>query len=242
MNYKLIIGAAMLATTTTPALAQNAVSNGGFETGAFSPWTPTNVDGASGSNSAPVVIKYGSTDNYPTGAFGEPIQPNTVASLSPEAPGTYVAYFSTDSGIQTLTQTVTLAANTIYNIGFDYYAPQNGINNPSDAQLSFLIGGGAAGAPLIAGGSPISNTPAQTWRNFNTTFTTGALGGPTTLSFVFTGLGTPAGGTAADFAIDRVYAVAAVPEPASWALMIGGFGLAGYALRRRRAPAKLATA
>jgi hypothetical protein len=25
-----------------------------------------------------------------------------------------------------------------------------------------------------------------------------------------------------------------VPEPASWALMIGGFGLAGAALRRRR--------
>ncbi len=30
-------------------------------------------------------------------------------------------------------------------------------------------------------------------------------------------------------------AVAGVPEPASWALMIGGFGLAGASLRRRRA-------
>jgi hypothetical protein len=29
----------------------------------------------------------------------------------------------------------------------------------------------------------------------------------------------------------------AVPEPAAWMLMIGGFGLAGVALRRRRAPA-----
>lgn len=29
--------------------------------------------------------------------------------------------------------------------------------------------------------------------------------------------------------------VAAVPEPAAWALMIGGFSLAGAALRRRRA-------
>jgi hypothetical protein len=34
---------------------------------------------------------------------------------------------------------------------------------------------------------------------------------------------------------------AAVPEPASWALMIGGFGIAGGALRRRRF-GRLATA
>ena len=32
-----------------------------------------------------------------------------------------------------------------------------------------------------------------------------------------------------------IAAVAGVPEPASWALMISGFGMAGAALRRRRA-------
>lgn len=32
-----------------------------------------------------------------------------------------------------------------------------------------------------------------------------------------------------------IFSDAGVPEPASWALMIGGFGLAGAALRRRRA-------
>jgi hypothetical protein len=35
------------------------------------------------------------------------------------------------------------------------------------------------------------------------------------------------------------YDVASVPEPASWALMIGGFGLAGAALRRQRRQAAL---
>ena len=36
------------------------------------------------------------------------------------------------------------------------------------------------------------------------------------------------------FALDNVTLNGAVPEPASWALMIGGFGLVGASLRRRR--------
>lgn len=36
--------------------------------------------------------------------------------------------------------------------------------------------------------------------------------------------------------------VGAVPEPASWALMIGGFGLVGGAMRRRKANVKVAYA
>jgi hypothetical protein len=40
-----------------------------------------------------------------------------------------------------------------------------------------------------------------------------------------------------NFRVTGVTPAGAVPEPASWALMIAGFGLAGGALRRRRAPA-----
>ena len=37
------------------------------------------------------------------------------------------------------------------------------------------------------------------------------------------------------FEVDNLAVSGAVPEPASWALMIGGFGLVGYAMRRRKA-------
>lgn len=40
--------------------------------------------------------------------------------------------------------------------------------------------------------------------------------------------------TAPGFGVDNINLGAAVPEPAAWALMITGFGLAGVALRRRR--------
>lgn len=46
-------------------------------------------------------------------------------------------------------------------------------------------------------------------------------------------------GTFVDMTIAYSYtpsAAAAVPEPAAWAMMIGGFGMIGAALRRRRAP------
>ena len=45
-----------------------------------------------------------------------------------------------------------------------------------------------------------------------------------------------AGGWSLDFTTDA----SAVPEPASWALMLGGFGLVGSAMRRRNAPRHVA--
>jgi hypothetical protein len=61
-----------------------------------------------------------------------------------------------------------------------------------------------------------------------------ALSGVTVLR-VFHGVadGFPGEAVSAQLGVDNIRAVAAVPEPATWALMIGGFGLVGAALRRR---------
>ena len=214
-----------------PAAAQNLVTNGSFESG-FTGWTLGNVGGGA----APVVITYNNTNGYPTGAFGEPILTNMVMSRSPDAVGGQVAYFSSDTANpDSLSQIVNLVAGQTYNLGFDYYAPQNGISNPNDASLSFLIGGVPAGAVLTAGS--FTGTPARTWFNFNTTYVA-TLTGATNLTFQFRGLGV----TAADFAVDRVYALAAVPEPATWGMMIIGFGAIGAAMRRRRTSIRFAAA
>ena len=223
------LAALALAITAPASAATNLLTNGSFESG-FSGWTLSNVGGGT----APVVIPYGTTATYPFGAFGEAILPNAVASISPDAVGRSLAYFSSDTANpDTLSQTISLVAGQTYNLGFDFYAPANGISNPNDATLLFRVNGTQVGSVLTAGS--VTGTPAQTWFNFNTTFVA-ASNGPATLALDFRGLGV----TAADFGVDRVYATAAVPEPATWAMMIFGFGGVGVSMRyaKRRSDQK----
>lgn len=232
MKLAITACAALVFSLAAPASAQNLVSDGSFDSG-FGGWALGNVGGGT----APVVITYGNTNGYPTGAFGEAILPNAVTSLSPDAVGNTVAYFSSDTANpDSLTQMINLVAGKSYNVGFDYYAPANGSANPNDATLRFLIDGSQVGSSLTAGTG--SGTLPKNWFNFNTSFVA-QNSGMQQITFEFRGLGV----TAADFAIDRVYALAAaVPEPATWAMMIGGFGMIGGAMRRRRTGVRLARA
>ncbi len=218
------LGVSLAMAIASPAMAAtNLVTDGSFESG-FSSWTV----GQTGGGTAPVVIPYGSATPYPGGAFGEAILPNAVATLSPDPVGKSVAYFSSDTANpHSLSQMVNLVAGITYNIGFDYYAPQNGIDNPNNATLSFNIGGVPVGSTLTAG-QPLG-TPGKTWINFGTSFVASNTA-PTLLELQFRGLGV----TAADFAVDRVYLTAAVPEPSTWALMLLGFGAVGGAMRMKR--------
>jgi len=76
--------------------------------------------------------------------------------------------------------------------------------------------------------------------NFNTNGKTKSAMGWTSKSYQFTATGTSTtlnflavGSGSYGTALDGITVTSAVPEPASWAMMIGGFGIAGGAMRRR---------
>lgn len=122
----------------------------------------------------------------------------------------------------TLAQTFDTIAGRRYNVSFDLWAnpdggllPRIAFANVGAGDLTFASnGGGSSGAP--------------NWVRQNFSFI--ASGASTTLSFR---ADAATSGNAFGPALDNV-SVSAVPEPATWAMLVGGFGLVGGAMRRRR--------
>lgn len=117
----------------------------------------------------------------------------------------------------------------------------NGVNQLTaaftNAAFNFTKSGGAGSLivnqPLnsIAYSSDILALSAFTFRNLSLSFTG--------MNPAFT-IGGDGFGTNFDANIAGSFAGAAVPEPASWAMMLAGFGLVGFASRRRSSRAVVA--
>ena len=221
MKY-VLLGALALSAVGAPALAgpvNNQLVDGSFENG-FTGWT---LGGVSDDGYPPVVIDYNSAAGYPTGAFGEPVAPDNAVSPSPDAAGLHAAYFVADQAHpQTLSQFVHLVMGRTYYFGFDVYVPFNGAANANNASFSAVVAG-----YNFATFTASSLTPGI-WNHYEASGTAGSTGN-FNFDFAYNSFGIPA----KDFVIDRVY-FGAVPETATWALMLGGFGLVGATMRRRK--------
>jgi hypothetical protein len=142
---------------------------------------------------------------------GIEVQRNNVAGL----PFSGENLVELDSSANSTMERVIAAGN--YTLSF-YYSPRPRVPANSNG-IDVLVNGVSVFAVTGAGGSQTSWT--QHFVNFS-------LAAPGTLRFSATGISNSLGGYLEDVRLG-----AAVPEPASWAMMLAGFGLAGAAVRRR---------
>ncbi len=117
-----------------------------------------------------------------------------------------------------ISQDFSTVANKKYLLKFDYAS-----NGAATTQASVNVTNGS-GLPTL-----VTSTQASTvgWTTFSQTFVAGTTG-TNTLSFLET-----IGGNNGGVFLDNI-SISAVPEPATWALMLVGFGGLGAALRSNR--------
>lgn len=233
-----VIGSACLA-WTVPAQANNLVQNGQFLTTSLS--SPGGYICAVGTTCTSQVADWGSTCNDDLCGNGD-----TVASLL--FPGTNGSAFNNDNGLwgiadspgggnmvaidgdpeftAPLFQTISgLTAGDEYKLQFwQASGQQQGTAGATTQKWGVTLGGGAEQF------STLMNTPSESqtpWTLQTMDFV--ATGTSEVLNFM--AIGTPAGGPPVALLSD--VSLSAIPEPATWALMVLGFGGLGFAAYRR---------
>jgi hypothetical protein len=230
MRSVLLVAAALVA---VPASAANLLSNGGFETGDLTGWTFNALAGSSGTGT--VIANGAAAPNSGNPTSVNAGGGNWVYATGQNGPGTYE-----------LKQAFTLAVGGSITIKFDHFADDYsgtvivdpiGLDHTGPAnqhaRVDLLLGSAAdfstAAGDVIANyylGADATAAPSPwTSYSFTTTLAAGTYFirfGQTDNQFFFTQ------------GVDNVSVVSgAIPEPATWAMLIAGFGLVGGALRRR---------
>lgn len=232
----LIAGAALIA---SPAFA-NSFTNGGFEVLTAGPgqlnyntvatgWSVKNSNGyifafAPGTGDTTGSSgQYGSLSMWGTNNGGNSVFPAT----SPSG-GNFIAMDGAFQ-VEPLQQVITgLTIGKTYSVGFDYaFAQQAGFDGPTEQNVSVSFAGVTHNAE--ATNYSLASHNFSGW--FHTSFDFVATSASDTLSFLAYG-----DKPVPPFALlDGVtFTPDAVPEPATWAMLLTGFGAVGFAARRRR--------
>ena len=240
MKISHLMLAAMIGFGASPALSQETLVNGNFETGDYTGWVTSVQPGSSGALSidnpgTTTPLSGASTASNPSGG--------TYYSVTDQGgPGAYslTQLFAVPLGITSLTLAFDMFANNysdtfINPAGLDYNAYPN-----QYARVDLLT----------SGADPFSTDPADVLATFFLGADPQATNPNawTSYNFDIFGLVTPGESYQIRFAevdnqfffnqgVDNVSilaAVGAVPEPATWAMMLFGFGAVGITIRRRR--------
>ena len=209
---------AAIALTAAPSVAGavEVLVNGSFED--IGAGVPEGWGGLTYYAGGPVTlpgwtVTGGSVDLTSSGSFwGPAFDGNYSMDINGWDPGTISQSFATTAG-------------QLYNVSFVY--GRNVAGAPDPARATVMAGGQTLNVTAANDGS-FGSGHNMIWKSGGFSFT--GTGSPTTLT-----LAAVTGGNGGVF-FDKVSVDSAggVPEPATWALMLGGFGLMGASLRRRR--------
>jgi hypothetical protein len=213
--------ALLIAAAALPAGAANLVTNGSFEASTGKTTFQNHVPGWTGGANLTFLDAPGTADDgsYLSVYSGFP-------NHSPDG-GNFVEADGDPSYSGAISQAINgLIAGQSYKVTFYQAAGQQaGFTGPTTEQWAVSLGGDTQTSSTFS----LAQAATGDWQKQTMTFK--ATGASEVLSFL--AQGTPNGAPPISF-LDGVSLTAAVPEPATWSLMIVGLGLMGGALRRRR--------
>jgi choice-of-anchor C domain-containing protein len=228
-----VVAVAGLAAATPSFGAVNLIQNGGFEDGPLvnaNPGFRTISGNANQQSLIPNWTVGGQSVDYIANYWQNNQNSGNSIDLNGNGPGR-------------ISQTITTVVGQLYKIVFFYSANPAGGNFPRSATVNFgMPGVGNAENVITAQADPTRTLTNMNWQRAE--FYRKATSTSTTLTF----FGQPAGpgggpnGNVFGIALDSV-SVSATPEPAAYASLLVGLGMAGFVARRRkRAMAKAAAA